>query len=220
MNEREKYEEVWKHEEYRAVSPAETVLDYFTGILPYIGDPAHYPRRALSVGLLPPHQSAADRHVPPSIIDFGCGTGRATLALADMGFPVLGVDIADNALDEAVRGRFPFLCAPLTQNLSAFLEADYGLCVDVLEHLPISELDDAVAAIASCVTRLAFIRVANFPESHGDQFCGEQLHLSLMDSDAWEAALSRRFAWVKRIWLEEDAAPERYTFVCMPHKYD
>lgn len=217
MNEREKYEECWKHDEYRQVSPAETVLDYFLGTLPYLGE---VPETVKRVGLLPPHQSVYDRHIPPSIIDFGCGTGRATRTLADMGFPVLGVDIADNALDDDVRGHFPFLCAALTQGLSAFLEADYGLCVDVLEHLPIAELDDAIAAIASCVIRLAFIRVANFPESHGDQFCGEQLHLSLMDSDAWESALSRRFARVKRVWLEEDAAPERYTFVCMPHKYD
>jgi SAM-dependent methyltransferase len=47
------------------------------------------------------------KHVPGRIaLDFGCGTGRSTRFLRDLGFDVLGVDIAAEMLERA-RGQDP-----------------------------------------------------------------------------------------------------------------
>jgi SAM-dependent methyltransferase len=47
------------------------------------------------------------KHVPGRIaLDFGCGTGRSTRFLRDLGFDVLGVDVAAEMLERA-RGQDP-----------------------------------------------------------------------------------------------------------------
>lgn len=187
MNEREKYERMWTSDDYRVTSPAEVVF-------------ADMQRQLPGSGVL---------------IDFGCGTGRATQMLQETGrFHVVGVDIAYNALDTALQGKFPFVVSAIEKLPRGLLHADFGVCVDVLEHLPRGELDTALNRIASMIDGVSFIRVANFPESHGDKLVGEPLHLSLMGSDEWYDALRFRFSKVMRIWLDEDESPERYTFVC------
>lgn len=218
MNEREKYEAIWQHPQYRSISPAETVLEAFLTVLPPNRKSGHIPatrRFFRELQGMTPHYPLPSQEV--TVLDFGCGTGRAAARIAREGFKVVGVDIAYNALDEAVAGSFPFLVSAIEDVPENVLFADYSLCVDVLEHLPRDRLDKAIERIADCTYRLAFIRVANFEENHGGPMIGEPLHLSLMDANGWQAALSEHFDDVRRIWLEEDAAPERYTFVCIPY---
>lgn len=187
MDERTKYQTIWTHDEYRQISPAEVIIGEIYAALPGQG----------------------------TLIDFGCGTGRATLQLNQTGrFNVVGVDIAYNALDEAAQGAFPFVVSAIEELPRGLLRADFGVCVDVLEHLPRDRLGMAVHRMASCVDGVCFIRVANFPESHGGQFIGEPLHLSLMGAEEWHSALYWHFRKVERIWLDADEAPERYTFIC------
>lgn len=187
MNEQQKYERIWEHPEYREISPAEVVFQAINAYLP-------------GYGLL---------------LDFGCGTGRAMLMLKQTGrFQVAGVDIAYNALDDAAKGQFPFIVSAIEDLPRGLLRAQYGVCVDVLEHLPPGRVGMALHRIASAVSGSCFIRVANFPESHGGQFVGEPLHLSLMNSEEWTRNLEFHFRKVERIWLDEDEAPERYTFIC------
>lgn len=40
---------------------------------------------------------------PARVLDLGCGAGRTTIALAGMGYQVVGIDLADTLLDEARR---------------------------------------------------------------------------------------------------------------------
>src|ERR1700746_3258850 len=47
------------------------------------------------------------KHVTGRIaLDFGCGTGRSSRFLRDLGFDVIGVDVSEAMLDQA-RGRDP-----------------------------------------------------------------------------------------------------------------
>ena len=47
---------------------------------------------------------AAHFPAPPArVLDLGCGAGRTTIALVDMGYQVVGIDLADALLDEARR---------------------------------------------------------------------------------------------------------------------
>lgn len=187
MDERKKYEQIWQHPDYRRVSPAETVFGFIE-------------TQFTGVGML---------------IDFGCGTGRALRRLRQTSrFNVVGVDIAYNCLDEDVQGCFPFVVSAIEDLPRCLLRCDYSICIDVLEHLPFEEVDTAIARIHEATERKAIIRVANFEENHGGPLIGMPLHLSLMDAHRWDAMLARRFRKVHRVLLDEDTAPERYTFVC------
>ncbi len=67
--ERRKYEECWAHDDYRKYSPGESVLPIFKSIARRRG----------------------------TLVDIGCGTGRAGQHLADAGFDVTLLDFARNA---------------------------------------------------------------------------------------------------------------------------
>lgn len=74
--EREKYEDIWRVDQYRKVSPGMRYVDE-------------------ALGLLTPEPGA-------SFLDLGCGTGRVVTELRRRGFDAAGVDIAENALEEDV----------------------------------------------------------------------------------------------------------------------
>lgn len=186
MNEREKYELIWAYPEYRKNSPAEAI---FPGIMKQLAN--------------------ADG----SLIDFGCGTGRATYRLQKEGFDVIGVDIAWNAPDEDMQGRFPFLVSDILLIPPGMLRANYGLCVDVLEHIPVDELQAVIGRLSTlCETLL--VQVANFEEGHGKDLIGEPLHHVFQARDDWQRMLSASFGFVKEVDLEDESGLPRYAFVC------
>lgn len=84
------------------------------------------------------------RHVARgAAFDFGCGTGRSTRLLSDLGFdPVLGVDISAAMLDQArerdARGRYQRVP---DGDLSALPEACYDLVLSVFtfDNIPTRE---------------------------------------------------------------------------------
>lgn len=185
-DERLKYETAWTHDSYRLRSPAEHIFHH---IMP----------------LMPRWKTA--------YLDFGCGTGRILEFLQEAGHDVLGIDIAHNCLDAAMRDRVPLLIADLS-NLPPHVHGECGICVDVLEHLPPETVHQTVSNIAQAVSDRCFIRVANFPESHGKLYGTGPLHLTLMSREHWHALLELSFRRVDFIPLKEDESPVRYSFMC------
>ena len=188
--ERYKYEEMWKFHQYRTTSPAEVICDHIATLF------------------------RANYISGSRLIDFGCGTGRILDHFIDAGYDVLGVDIAHNCLDEAMRQRVPLLIADLT-SLPKSVKGDFGICVDVLEHLPPSQVNAAIDNIARAAPHGCFIRVANFPETHGQNLIAEDLHLTLWCRNTWESELRKSFDGVAYLPLKEDSKPERYSFWCV-----
>lgn len=198
--ERKKYRMIWDYPEYRVNSPA--------------------------VIALPSVWHFYERHKNGTFVDFGCGTGRALKFVVNTNrFRCLGVDTATNCLDPDVVGRVPLLVSdlalipwagfgPITSALpkSDFINA--GMCVDVLEHLAPAVLDDALTAIANWAGDLCYFRIANFEETHGPAAGGAQLHQIFQDADWWSEKLEAHFNCVRRLVLDIDAAPERYSFIC------
>lgn len=192
--ERDKYERIWTHPEYRKTSPAEVITDEIIRRIPKYLENRPNDKRC--------------------IIDFGCGTGRVLDHFIDDGCDVLGIDIAHNCLDEYMRQRVPLLIADLT-SLPQSVQGDYGICVDVLEHIPTHQVHAAINNIARAAPQGCFIRVANFPETHGPRLLNMPLHLTLWTRQQWAQALATHFRVVQALALKEDSKPERYSFWCM-----
>lgn len=121
-----------------------------------------------------------------SVLDIGTGTGRGALVLHNEGLKVTPVDIAENCLDpdvaEVLGDRLTIWnvwdeTAPLPGRF------DFGVCVDVLEHLPPECIDAALSNIkATC--KHGVLIPACFPS--GFNHHSGPLHLTV-ESPAWWA---------------------------------
>lgn len=158
LDESEKYCRMWQMDAYRAVAPGEQCVETFLERCPDARE----------------------------VIDFGCGTGRAGLALRNAGLSVRLVDFAPNCRDEAAR-MLPFLQHDLTQPLP--IRASHGFCTDVMEHIPPGD----VAAVLRNVTeaaRTVFFQISTVPDAMG-VLIGHDLHLTVRPHAWWLEQLSR-----------------------------
>ena len=163
-SEREKYVESWKDPQYRDKSPAEQHMRQLLKIFsPQAGN---------------------------SLIDWGCGTGRASYELWQAGLDVTMIDIAYNALDqkvkEASRGnpRLRFITHDISESID--LTADYSFCCDVMEHLPPDRVDAALDNIISSSKHTLFV-IATFEEA-----LHPELHLTVRSHRWWLRKISNK----------------------------
>ena len=84
-----------------------------------------------------------DRHVEgPAAMDFGCGTGRSSRFLKELGFGVVGVDIAERMLDRArARDREGDYRLVPDGDLSALEGSSYDLVLSAFtfDNIPVYE---------------------------------------------------------------------------------
>lgn len=153
-NEREKYQFLWAGADYREVAPGEHVVETFL-------------RVAEPDGL---------------VVDFGCGTGRPALRIAEAGRDVVLLDFCDNSRDKEAVG-LPFIRHDLTK--PAPVKGTVGFCTDVMEHIPTEDVDRVLANILDATPR-AFFQIATVPDTFGATI-GQPLHLTVRDHDWWRA---------------------------------
>jgi hypothetical protein len=152
LTEKDKYRLMWSVEEYRSTSPGEACVEQIM-----------------------------ERLKPSSlVIDFGCGTGRASVALAKLGVPVMLVDFADNCRDEEAMA-LPFLEWDLSQPLPC--AAEYGICCDVMEHVPGDQVDAVLTNIMGA-SRSVFFQISTVPDGFGEVI-GKSLHLTVKPAEWW-----------------------------------
>lgn len=161
--ERDKYEKMWGFEQYRKNSPGERLVDDAIARMKMKGG---------------------------TVLDFGCGTGRAAQAFADKGFTVAGIDIADNCLDEGI--EIPLFVQCLWEPFG--LSGDYGFCTDVMEHIPPEKVDAVLQNIACSVDRCYF-QIATFHDGMG-KLIGDTLHLTVKSAPWWRDKLAEHFHFV------------------------
>ena len=119
-------------------------------------------------------------------IDYGCGTGRASLLMAKRGLNVTMLDFAENSLDphvkDALGDNLEFQVADLTKPLPEDLKSQFGFCCDVLEHVPEKDID---AVLRNILFRSKFVffqiscvedHFGNHPHIKADN---DELHLHL-----------------------------------------
>ena len=157
--EREKYEKVWEDDRYRRYSPGEGLV----------------------------HEAFMSMNMKPgdSLIDYGCGTGRALEHFIGWGLTVTGVDIAENCMETDVN----FVRACLW-NLPD-LQSTWGYCTDVMEHIPEEMVLPVLEQIAERSERGVFFQIALTKDASGPLILGEPLHLTVKPMDWWFDVLSQ-----------------------------
>lgn len=163
LAEKKKYDTVWRMPEYRRVSPGELAVDNFLEW----AEPAE------------------------TLVDLGCGPGRASLILSNK-YKVTMLDISERCLDKPVRlalsDRLVFRQASLW-NFKLPMQ-DYGYCCDVMEHIPEEKVDEVLDCIAaSC--KSAYLQIHLMKDC--GKFIDEPLHLTIKPTAWWHKKILERY---------------------------
>lgn len=165
LDEAAKYEKMWGVSDYRKMSPGEEAAGMFLDVVKPDGP----------------------------IIDFGCGTGRGGLRLADNGHAVTLVDFASNCRDEAAK-YLPFVQWDLTKPLE--ITAPYGYCTDVMEHVPTDDVETVIRNILDAANTTYF-QISTIPDNFG-AVIGQSLHLTVQPHYWWREkfrTMGYKIAW-------------------------
>lgn len=158
LTEQQKYQSMWQFDTYREVSPGEDSADLFLTVVKPDG----------------------------LILDFGCGTGRASAYFASKGHDVFLIDFTDNCRDDEAL-CLPFLQWDLMNPCPA--RAPYGFCTDVMEHIAPENVDTVIRNIMSAAGTV-FFQISTIPDSMG-VLTGQQLHLTVRPHAWWKAVFER-----------------------------
>jgi 2-polyprenyl-3-methyl-5-hydroxy-6-metoxy-1,4-benzoquinol methylase len=180
--EKQKYEKLWGTiPEYRDTSAADTLTEVFL---------KHYHAQILT----------GDR-----VIDFGCGAGRSAIDLLDATLRADLVDFAENCLDDEIFletvGRNPgakFWECCLWDLPSELRPAKWGICFDVLEHIPTYQVDSVLTNLASKVTQGLLVAI-DLQEDQFGETVGETLHLTVKPASWWETQILAHFRIEKKL---------------------
>lgn len=157
QSERQKYRKVWGYNEYRRVAPGERF------ILPFLE-------------MVRPEPAS-------TILDIGTGTGRAAVHLQRLGFDVVPIDIADNALSASSEEELLNTLTVVNVWEALPIQGSTAFCTDVMEHIPPNRVDDVLSNIGGAVDE-AFFSIS-FSEASFDTLVEEHLHLTVQPYTWW-----------------------------------
>jgi len=146
----EVYKDLYSGEEYRKFSPGEFRLPDFYKHVPIAPDDV--------------------------VIDFGCGTGRATKAISKK-CKVIGLDFV-NAVETDIEFHEQDLTKPIP------FKGTIGFCCDVLEHIHPRKVKTVLNNIMRSVDKCYF-QICTVPDSFGDG----SLHLTVKPFSWWAKKL-------------------------------
>lgn len=124
--------------------------------------------------LLPP--------TPASILDVGCGNGKASRLLTDMWYDVTGVDIVGGPYD---RDGYNFVQHDLLLGSMPFKEKEFDLAIafDFLEHIETDNVRDVVHDLFR-VSKKVIISVPLIHETKGKPLL-DRLHRTVKPAEWW-----------------------------------
>ncbi len=169
--ERAKYQQIWKHDNYRRFSPGAEAIQ--------------------KVGLV----AELRKHGVRTVLDAGCGSGKLMWRLMNDypgEFDVHGFDISDNCLDPCfAQMKDRVLTVGCLWNPDDFQKTyDAVICCDVMEHIPTERVPAVLANLRKSATRFAFFSISVIPDAFGPMLIGEALHLTVQKPNWWFAKLA------------------------------
>lgn len=186
FEEKEKYERVWAElDEYRLGRQ----VDYLTLIFLRFFEPEIRPKQR--------------------VIDFGCGSGRSSIFLSEANLSVDLVDFAGNCLDTEI-----FLTTAKPGSNVCFVEgclwnlpdslspAEWGICFNVLEHIPTEKIERVLDHMSQKITQGALVAIDLNEDSMGKKL-GQTLHLTIQPSSWWIERIEKKFL-IRKILLDEE----------------
>lgn len=129
-----------------------------------------------------------------SVIDWGCGTGRASKKLYEwpcLSLDVTMVDFAYNCLDDDIKKLskdnkdLRFIEEDLTEKSD--LQSEYGICTDVMEHIPTDDVDKVLTNILYA-SKHVFFQISTAEDifsDHPEYDEDTDLHLTVKDYHWW-----------------------------------
>lgn len=165
-----KYRALWNLEAYRAFSPGEQTVPLLLEHMPL----------------------TAESHV----LDLGCGTGRGgALLFQSVGCRVTFLDFVGHCLDESVKAliavnpdKLAFSQVDLETRLP--IQAAFGLCADVLEHIPPESVERVLNHVLLAANHVWF-QISTTDDACG-ALIGAPLHLSIHGHAWWRAQFEKR----------------------------
>jgi glycosyltransferase involved in cell wall biosynthesis len=153
-------------------------LDNSGGGMPYSRSEKHWAEFFSGVA-----KSIVETLDPRTVLDAGCAIGMLVEALRERGVDAYGVDISSWAIEQVPDHLRPF-CR--IGSVTDEIDGDYDLitCVEVLEHLPPSLAETAVANLCRHAQAVLF-------SSTPDDF-DEPSHLNVEPSDYWAEIFLRQ----------------------------
>lgn len=153
LSEQEKYQLMWNIDSYRDVSPGEHIAEFYLGLFKPEG----------------------------TIIDFGCGTGRAGVKFREYGLNPLLIDFTDNCRDEEAHD-ITFMQWDLTNKMR--VSSVNGFCTDVMEHIPTDHVKTVISNIMDAAEKV-FFQISTVDDAMG-KIINEPLHLTVKPHSWWK----------------------------------
>lgn len=125
----------------------------------------------------------ATRFNPKRTLDAGCAKGFLVRALREHPIEAFGIDASEYAISEADQSIKDYV---RVGSITEPLDGPYDLitCIEVIEHLPDSEIENAITRLCEASDRILF-------SSTPDDFV-EPSHLSVKAPEDWVALFAKR----------------------------
>jgi len=125
-----------------------------------------------------------------SVMDFGCGNGTSLEWLKSEKYNPFGVEIAKNATG------YPGVIIGDLRNDLVLPKCDYGMCVDVMEHIPTEGVEKVLNNISNSIRSGALFIIARDEDKDGAEV-GQVLHLTRKPLEWWREKLLQHFSKVE-----------------------